>query len=254
VATIEAQCNGSGRCPAPRQQACGGFGCEAAEQLCNGDCADGSACAGGEYCSAGICVPTEPNGTACQADQQCASGHCVDGYCCSSACDDRCAACDVPGELGKCSPVTGSTHGGRPGCQGGGVCGAQCDGKSVTSCAFPNEDTSCSDPYCHDGAQVGASTCDGAGQCQAGEQTACPAFACDGDQCSDACETDADCTRTLQCSEGKCVEPFAINAVDEGTCGCRAPGGKPGRSGAWLLALGALVVFSVRRRSRSRAA
>ncbi len=252
VATVEAQCNGTGRCPASRQQACGGAGCDAAEQLCNGDCADGSACPGGEYCSAGICVTSEPNGGACQADAQCASGHCVDGYCCSSACDDRCAACDLPGQLGKCSPVSGNTHGGRPGCQGGGVCGAQCDGVSVAACAFPEDDTSCGEPYCHDGTQVAASACDGAGQCRAGEQTACPAFACDGDQCSDACETDADCTRAMQCSEGKCIEPYLINAVDEGTCGCRAPGTAPSRHAAWL-ALAAASLLALTRRRRGRA-
>lgn len=252
VATVEASCNGSGQCPAEREQACGGAGCDAQEQLCNGDCADGSACPSGQYCSAGICVTAQPTGTSCQAGSECASGFCVDGYCCGSACDDRCAACDVPGLLGKCSPVTGSTHGGRPGCQGGGVCGAQCDGQNVTDCAFPDEGTSCSEPYCNSGTAVAASACDGAGQCRAGEATACASFACDGAECSDACTTDAECTRDLQCHDSKCVEPFKINAVDQGTCGCKVPGGSSEPRGAWL-AFAAVAVWSLRRRRAARA-
>lgn len=253
VATVEAQCNGSGRCPAPRQQACGGAGCDAEQKLCNGDCADGSACPAGQYCSAGVCVATQPTGTACQAASDCASGFCVDGYCCGSACDDRCAACDVPGALGTCAPVSGNTHGGRPGCQGGGVCGALCDGKNVTDCAFADARTACGDGYCSSGTQVAASACDGAGQCQPGEQVACASFSCDGAECSDVCTTDADCTRSLQCREGKCTQPYKIDAVDEGTCGCRAPGNQRSDHGAAWGALGLAAVLSWRRR-RARAA
>jgi hypothetical protein len=251
VATVEASCNGTGRCPASAQQACGGFGCDAKKRLCNGDCADGSACPDGKYCSAGVCVTARPTGSACQAGGECASGYCVDGYCCGSACDDRCAACDVPGSLGKCSPVSGATHGGRAACQGGGVCGSQCDGKSVTDCAFPDQDTRCGDPYCSSGTQVAASSCDGMGQCKPGEQTACASFACDGAECSDACKTDADCTRSLQCHDSKCVEPYKINAVDEGTCGCRAPGGHPSGPGGFL-ALAAISLLSFARRRRAQ--
>jgi MYXO-CTERM domain-containing protein len=254
VATVEADCNGSGRCPAPREQACGGAGCDAKKQLCNGDCADGSACPDGQFCSAGICAGTQPIGTACQAADQCASGFCVDGYCCGSACDDRCAACDVPGSQGECTPVAGSTHGGRAGCQGGGVCGSQCDGKNVTDCAFADKDTSCGAAYCNSGSQVAASSCDGAGQCQPGEQTACASFACDGSECSDACQTDADCTLSMQCHEGTCGPASKINAVDQGTCGCRAPGSHPASHGGWLALLGISLILARRRRNPARAA
>ena len=250
VATVEASCNGSGRCPAPREQACGGDGCDAQKQLCNGDCADGSACPSGQYCSAGECVTSLPSGTACQSASECASGFCVDGYCCGSACDDRCAACDVPGALGQCSPVAGNTHGGRPACRGGGVCGAQCDGDNVTDCAFADDKTTCGTAYCNSGTQVAASTCDGAGQCRAGEATACASFSCDATDCADACNSDSDCTRDLQCHDGKCVEKFKINAVDQGTCGCRVPGGpasSTGTHGVWLT-LAALGLLPLRRR------
>ncbi len=254
VATVEAQCNGSGRCPAPRQQACGGAGCDAEQKLCNGECADGSACRKGQYCSAGVCVDSQPTGTACQAAADCASGFCVDGYCCGSACDDRCAACDVPGSLGTCTPVSGNTPGGRAGCRGGGVCGSLCDGKNVIDCAFTSAGTACADGYCSSGTQVGDSSCDGAGQCQPGAQVACSSFSCDGAECSDACETDSDCTRSMQCREGTCTEPYKIDAVDEGTCGCRAPGSQRSANGAAILALGAVALLSWRRRRGSRAA
>lgn len=251
VAIVESICNGSGRCPTPRQQSCGAAGCDAADKLCAGDCADGSPCPSGQYCSAGVCVSREATGTACQSDQQCASGFCVDGYCCSSACDDRCAACDVPGSLGQCSPTAGPTRGGRPGCRGGGVCGAQCDGESVTDCAFPGAETSCSEPYCQQGVQTAASACDGAGQCRPGERTECSSLACAGDECSDECQVDADCTRALQCREGRCVEPYLIDAVDEGTCGCRAPGAAPGAHRGWLVLAGLALLAARRRRPRT---
>ncbi|MDF3070349.1 MAG: Kelch repeat:Kelch precursor [Polyangiaceae bacterium] len=254
AATVEAQCNGSGRCPAPRQQACGGAGCDADEKLCNGACADGSPCAAGQYCSAGVCVDTQPTGVACQAPSECASGFCVDGYCCGSACEDRCAACDAPGALGTCTPVSGNTHGGRAGCQGGGVCGSQCDGKNVTDCAFAASGTACGAGYCSSGTQVGASSCDGAGQCEPGEQLACTSFSCDGAECSDACEADSDCTRSMQCREGKCAEPYKINAVDEGTCGCRAPGSQRSTPGAAVAGLGIALLLTWRRRCSLRAA
>ncbi len=251
VATTESQCNGSGRCPAPRQQVCGALGCDAKRGLCDGDCADGRACPSGKYCSAGVCVDDLSNGEACRSGDECASGHCVDGYCCGSACDDLCAACDVPGQLGKCMPVSGPTRGGRDACRGAGPCGATCDGKNVASCVFAGDEVSCSEPYCQAGVKVSEAACDGAGQCRAGEAEVCPAQACDAGECSDACASDADCSRSLQCREGKCVDPFLINAVDEGTCGCRAPGGAPARRGVWVSAL--LLAALGARRLRRRA-
>lgn len=253
VATVEPLCNGSGRCPAPREQACGAAGCDAKQKQCAGECADGSACPQGQYCSAGVCIAQQPTGTACQAAGDCDSGFCVDGYCCGSACDDRCAACDVPGALGECTAVSGATHGSRAGCQGGGVCGAHCDGEDTKDCNFATKGTSCAEPYCSSGTQVSAASCDGAGQCAPGEQMACASLACDGAACSDSCKTDADCSRTMQCHEGKCTEPFKINAVDEGTCGCRVPGGKPRSDAAWL-ALAGLAFAGLRRRGSRRAA
>lgn len=252
VAKVEALCDGSGRCPAQASQACAAFGCDAEGKLCDGPCADGSACPDGQFCAAGVCVTTLPLGDPCQGAQQCASGFCVDGYCCGSACEDRCAACDVPGALGQCSAVRGGTHGGRPGCAGTGVCGAQCDGRNVTACVFAGEGESCGAAACSDGVVTAASSCDGNGRCRDAEQTACDTYACDGAACGSGCQSDADCTRQLQCQAGKCVPPFKIKAVDAGTCGCVVVGGSSSPRAAWAgLALAGAWLWR-RRRLASR--
>lgn len=256
IATVEASCNGTGLCPVLQQQDCGaGVSCDSGGTLCDGACAtDPDACASGEYCSAGVCVNLIPSGSTCADDSQCNSGNCVDGYCCSSACDSQCAACDVPGSEGTCTPVEGTPHGARAACEGSGSCAARCDGEDVTECSFPGAARACGAAVCESGVETAPSACDGEGRCARGEQTACESLLCDGTECSNTCQTDEDCPGNELCDGGACVTDPLIDAVDKGSCGCRIPGERtPGKSGWPLALLTPLALLVLRRRKAARA-
>ena len=49
--------------------------------------------------------PSLAPGNACQAGDQCGTASCVDGVCCNAACGATCAACDLTGTVGTCTPV-----------------------------------------------------------------------------------------------------------------------------------------------------
>jgi hypothetical protein len=51
-------------------------------------------------------APLVMNGQPCSDGAQCQSGTCVDGVCCSGPCPGLCVACNVPGSLGTCAPVS----------------------------------------------------------------------------------------------------------------------------------------------------
>lgn len=44
-------------------------------------------------------------GAACSRDERCLSGACVDGVCCDAICDDVCAACNMAGNVGRCTAI-----------------------------------------------------------------------------------------------------------------------------------------------------
>lgn len=268
VATVEARCQGEGVCPVERQQDCGAAGCDATSEQCDGPCAsDPSACAATEFCSAGLCVPKRTDGQSCSADAECTNGHCVDGVCCNEACTDQCAACNVPGSIGSCSPAVGPARGGRAGCAGTGACGAQCDGTSTAACQFPGTATTCGEASCGNGAAFAAPSCDGAGSCQPPTATRCDTLRCNGTECAASCTTDADCLGDTVCDDGACVTPpdpeepepeepgtedDLIAGQDEGSCGCKLVGNsRPGSPLAPLAPLTALFFLMRRRASRS---
>lgn len=261
VATVEATCQGDGTCPTERTQDCGAFGCDAASEQCDGPCAaDPTACAGTEFCSAGICVAKRDSGQSCGGDDECTSGHCVDGVCCDTPCDEQCAACNVPGALGTCAAVLGPARGGRAGCAGLGACGAQCDGTNPASCTFPGETTSCGVASCGNGAALAAPTCDGEGSCQTPTATRCDSLTCEGTQCGSGCTTDEQCLGDAECRDGSCVDAVlpderdGINGRDQGTCGCKVPGGSaPASPWAPLAPLLGLTVLAWRRSPRRAA-
>ncbi|HVJ17597.1 MAG TPA: MYXO-CTERM sorting domain-containing protein, partial [Polyangiaceae bacterium] len=149
-----------------------------------------------------------------------------------------------------CTAVSGSTHGGRAACQGAGPCGATCDGSSRDSCEFPGATTSCGPAFCANGARSDGQLCDGAGTCTQGQVEQCLSQTCDGTACGTSCETDADCTGENRCRDGVCEPDPLIDAVDEGSCGCRVPG-RPADGG--LLLLAGLFASSLLARRRQRA-
>lgn len=67
-------------------------------------CMNDGECDAGSFCSGGSCVPKLGPGEPCSGVNACLSGFCVDGVCCDSVCDEPCAACDVSGSAGTCSP------------------------------------------------------------------------------------------------------------------------------------------------------
>ncbi|MBL9026795.1 MAG: hypothetical protein JNL21_31650 [Myxococcales bacterium] len=186
VAIAAGQCAGTGSCPAEVVVPCGGFACDG--EACKSSCATDDDCVAGQRCVAGACIPLVENGAACAEDAACLSGACADGVCCDRACDGQCEACDVAGAEGRCSPVLGEPHGGRPACAGTGMCAGSCDGANVEACVFPGADIECASASCADGAARAASTCDGEGSCDESPSEACASQTCEGPVCAPTCE------------------------------------------------------------------
>jgi hypothetical protein len=106
---------------------------------------DPGRCSGADVCTpTGACLPK--NGTPCTSTTPCASGLCRDGVCCDAECAGTCVACNVPGNVGSCTPLPAGS---------------------------PDE------PLCS-----GASACDGAGACKKAIAQACTTAAeCAGNAC-----------------------------------------------------------------------
>ena len=166
-------------------------------------------------------TPTQV-GTTCASDGDCGSGYCVDQVCCATACDGQCEACDVASHEGVCTAVTGAPVGARAACAGSGVCGGECDGKTLTACAYPPPQTPCAAAACTAGVATGASSCDGAGACVAGATTSCGAYACGVTSCNTRCATGTDCAAGDACfAGGVCGPPLDLGTAcaSDGDCG-----------------------------------
>jgi len=161
-------------------------------------------------------------GATCAADGECDSGFCADGVCCNTACTDNCAACDVTGKVGTCSPVTGAPHGTRPACSTEtSVCAKTCNGTDTTACQFPPATTACGTNTCVAGVETKANTCDGAGKCK-DVPRACGDFVCGADACKTSCAVKADCVNPSHfCESGKCLPQLSngLNCTSNDACG-----------------------------------
>jgi hypothetical protein len=160
-------------------------------------------------------------GASCTSSSQCnAPGFCVDGVCCSSACTELCAACNVPGSVGTCSAAPSDAACGELACAGVDTecrkldtsqlalnCEAFGACKVNADCAATNEPatTPC---------QAGTGTCDGAGACVVAGKAGL----------GEACIADIDC------AEGHCVAGddgarICCDAACDGPCqACSAAG------------------------------
>ena len=100
----------------------------------------------------------ESDGSACTVDTECTSGFCVDGVCCDAACTNQCAACNLTGLVGTCSPEPN-----------GAVCN---DGNACTV------DDACSEGSCQQGATpftcLPPDTCHNAGTCDSNRPLPAP--------------------------------------------------------------------------------
>lgn len=203
--------------------ACTGYVCTGG--TCATSCTTEAQCATGYFCSAGVCTPRKAAsaGQTCGRHAECASGWCVDNYCCDSACDGQCGACDVAGSLGTCKPVTGAPHGARPACGGAGagtVCGKSCNGTTLASCTFAGSATPCGANACTGGVETHQSLCDGAGSCP-DVGTSCGAYACDATACRSSCTSSAQCATGHYCASGACLPKLELGkeCASAATCG-----------------------------------
>jgi N-acetylneuraminic acid mutarotase len=156
---------------------CGGFTCNAG--ACGTTCATDAECAATHACSGGKCVAKKGNGVTCSAGTECSSASCVDGFCCDKPCTEQCNACDVPGKVGVCSPVSATPpHGARTPCKL-----ATCSGSSFARGAV----------------------CNGLGACSTPAVTSCVPYACDDKGCRTACTKDSECAENFVCRDGACV-------------------------------------------------
>jgi len=154
-------------------------------------------------------------GTPCTAAGSCAAGlSCTDGVCCNTACTDQCAACDVSGHVGTCTPVTSAPHGSRAACGGTAAC-AFCDGINTKTCTYPTSSTVCGSA-CVSGVETD-SNCNGKGDCLVGSAHSCNNLICtsDGVKCKPSCATETDCASGFTCINGACT--VGATCIDDHT-------------------------------------
>jgi uncharacterized repeat protein (TIGR01451 family) len=182
------------------------------------------------------------NGGTCATSGDCGSGFCTDGVCCNTACGggsaSDCQACNLPGNVGTCTPVAANTV-----CRAStGACDAAevCNGSAVACPAdvtAPNG-TSCNDgnactqtDTCQAGACTGSSsvTCAAADQCHAAGTCNTSTGVCSNPAKADgaACNDGNACTQADTCQAGSCngSSPVTCAAADQcHTAGACNPG------------------------------
>ncbi len=217
---------------------CQGNGCGT---MCGGndDCCDGY------FCQAGVCELQEDLGDPCQGPEQCPSGFCVDGYCCDTACEGLCEACNLPGQEGTCSAQPNNTDPENDCatcqvCNGSKACklavngtdpGNDCVQQAQASCAYDGQcagdgtcrfwpdGTKCSNIVCSDHTYYDADECDGAGVCEPANNSDCCPYRCNvtGTECRNSCSSNGHCCSDAYCEAGTCVGKLSNGA------GCNAP-------------------------------
>lgn len=198
-------CDGVGHCGS-NAVTCAPYACGVT--ACNTSCTTSADCASTAYCDpSGHCTTLKTKGDPCSTEAECSTTFCVDGICCENGCTGQCAACDVAGSVGTCSPVTGTPHGTRAPCTGAGEeCGGTCDGANQGTCQYPAASTACGTPSCANGSES-ASRCDGQGACAAPVETLCAPYTCGAKACETSCASDADCSGGNECKPDHTCAP-----------------------------------------------
>jgi hypothetical protein len=186
---------------------CSPYLCSGATSSCAVSCAGDADCSAPYYCSGGLCVPDDPQGTPCALASHCASGFCADGVCCDAACNGLCVACTAAlkgaGQDGACGGIAAGTDPAnecpastcKTGlCGGNGACG---DSPAGTACG--------SAISCVGTIQVNQDTCNGAASCVDNGTSSCAPYTCAGTTCKSSCSTDLDCSSGNYCSASACI-------------------------------------------------
>src|SRR6185369_2141191 len=119
--------------------------------------------------------------------------------CCDTSCTSQCAACDVAGSMGICSPVVGAPHGTRLACTNAGMeCGGTCNGADPSGCKYAPQNTACGMSSCANGSES-SSGCDGQGNCTALPEKLCAPYTCGAKACKTTCAADGDCSGGNEC-------------------------------------------------------
>jgi hypothetical protein len=184
--------------PAARTGAtsCAPYLCDGLHAGCPSSCTSSAQCTSGFACNLGVCTASAKKGIGqmCTVGAECVSSLCVDGYCCDSACDGTCVACNLAGALGFCGPAAANSdpHGS---CAGDTGCGGSCDGNG--NCKFIANATACD--VCK--------ACDGSGHCNqlpsSEDDNRCGSISCA--MLSTECLSFADITTRRCVSAGLCA-------------------------------------------------
>ncbi len=168
--------------------------------------ADDTPCALGlGSCLAGVCKSND--GQPCTDASACTSTYCVDGYCCDQTCTGQCEACNLPGALGHCGPVTGTPQSPRPACTAvDPACAGQCDGTRRIACTYPGTETQCRQAQCVDEVATQAESCNGTGACPPIQTQICDPYVCGPSLCRGDCLVDQDCVTGYFCATGICQQ------------------------------------------------
>ncbi|MBX3126285.1 MAG: hypothetical protein KF718_06190 [Polyangiaceae bacterium] len=246
-----------------------GTPCSDATQCASGFCAEGVCCDAACTAECETCIGNQV-GTCEKVPAGSVSSHkpCVSEFWgCHGACDGTSPSCVYPSAAAGCDGLVSCSEGKlvTQACVQG-ACGTATTDCGYYRCIGSSCLTTCSGQAdC-----VTGTLCEG-GQCVLrtkptcwnddvslapdGIGTNCAPYRCDAESgaCATSCTADDECRYGAECMTGRCVDFGTVRRVglyDPETCTCEAPGGR-GRSGAMVVPLLALVLFGLRRRSRS---
>jgi hypothetical protein len=160
-------------------------------------------------------------GRGCTSNAACASGLCVDGFCCNSACQGSCQACDAPGKEGSCTLVPlGQDPDDECAMQPAASCGLDgtCDGQG--NCARYPAGAECIPGSCSAGVERASGACNGTGTCMMGATQSCPSGVCNGASCGATCTASSQCQPGFYCEGGNCRLKLAIAAACTSSAAC----------------------------------